>query len=118
MDSFIEEVDEVQVWEPVLAKKDCKVRIDFAEPAEWTVKEHVSGHAGEVYKAAKLTVTITDKNVSTAHEGASPRLTLEHQFNVQRYPYLSKKTGEIAWLGRQAIYQLEEAFGFDPVFVE
>lgn len=117
MAGWMNEQDDVQFSEPILAKKDCQLRIDFAEPSEWKVKDHVVGHEGEVYKAAKLTLTITDQNVQTEHADAKPRLTIEHQFNVQRYPYLDKKTGQVKWLGRANLYELEEALGFEPVFV-
>ena len=117
MAGWADEADEVQFSEPVLAKKDCKVRVDFAESATWKVKEHVVGHVGEEYKALKLTLTITDQNVQTEHADAKPRLTLEHQFNIERYPYMDKKTGQVKWLGRANLHELEEALGFDPVFV-
>lgn len=118
MAGWADEQDEVQFSEPVMAKKDCKVRIDFAEGVVWTVKAHVPGHEGEAYKALKLAITITDEQVQTEHTDAKPRLTLEHQFNIERYPYLDKKTGAVKWLGRDALYQLEEAFGFEPIFVD
>lgn len=115
-----DEGDDVQFSEPILAKKDCQVRIDAAEATEWKVKETAKGGApgyeGQAFKALKLTCTITDASVQTEHEGGKPRLTLEHQFNIDRYPYLDKKTGTVKWLGRQALYDLEEAFGFDPIF--
>ena len=65
----------------------------------------------------KLTCTIADPStVRTEQETMRPRLTIEHHMNVARYPYLDKKSGEVKWLGRQGLYDLEEAFGFDPVF--
>ena len=114
---WADEQDEIQFSEPILAKKDCKVRIDFAEPAEWKVKETVPGHGGETYKAMKLTVIITDENVQTEHADAKPRLTIEHQLNIEKYPYLDKKTGTVKWLGRAGLYDLEAALGFEPRFV-
>lgn len=118
MAGWVNEQDEVSFSEPILAQKDCRVRIDFAEAAEWKVKESVPGHAGETYKAMKLTVTITDDTVRTEHADAKPRLTIEHQLNVQRYPYLNKKTGAVSWLGRDQLWQLEQALGFEPVFMD
>ena len=112
-----DDADVVSFSGPIQAKKDCKLRIDFAEGTTWKVKESVPSHAGEEYKAIKLTCTITDENIQTEGENIKPRLVLEHQFNLDRYPYLSKKTGAIEWLGRQNLYDLEEAFGFDPIFV-
>ena len=114
--NFLDQEDDILIYEPILAKKDCKIKISFAETAEWKVKEHVPGYAGEIYKALKLTVLITDQNVQTENDDAKARLTIEDQFNVVKYPYLSKKTGQVEWLNRAKLYQLEDAFGFDPFF--
>ena len=116
MAGWQQDQDEVVVTEPIVAKQDCRLEIVSAESAEWTVKEHVPEYAGQTFKAMKLTLQITDPNVQTEHEGARPRLTLEHQMNLDRYPYLEKKSGWVKWLGRTNLYELEEAFGFDPVF--
>ena len=116
-----EEQDDVILTEAVLPQKDVQLRIDVAEPTTWTIKSVANGgapgHEGEPYPAMKLTLAIADpSSVKTAHENARPRLTIEHQMNLARYPYTDKKTGEVKWLGRQSLYDLEEAFGFDPVF--
>ena len=114
-----DQADDVSFPEPIAPKKDCQLEIGAAEGATWTVKEEkCPEHAGEQFKALKLTLTITDKEIHTEHEGARPRLTIEHQFNIERYPYLDQKSGEVRWLGRANLYQLEEALGFDPVFVD
>lgn len=113
-----DEADPVELVEPILAKKDCKLRIDFVEPIQWTVKAHVPGHAGEVYPALKVTHTIIDQDVQTEHEGSRIKAVFETQFNLQRYPYLDKKSGSVKWLGRASLYELEEAFGFDPVYLD
>ena len=118
---WMDEGDTVQFSGPILAKKGCKVQIDFIEGATWTVKATPAGGApgyeGKAYQAAKLTCTITDEGIQTEGEHIRPRLVLEHQFNLEKYPYLDKKTGEVRWLGRQTVYDLEEAFGFEPVYV-
>lgn len=115
-----DEQDEVIVVEPIVAKKDCQLEITSVEPATWTVKPVSAGGApgyeGQEFKTAKMTLTITDPNIQTEHENARPRLTIEHQFNLDRYPYLEKKSGSVKWLGRANLYELEEAFGFDPIF--
>lgn len=112
-----EEQDEVISFGPIVAQKDVRLEIAVAEQAQWTVKDSVPGHEGEVYPAMKLTLTIADPStVRTEQENVRPRLTLEHQMNLARYPYVDKKSGEVKWLGRQGLYDLEEAFGFDPVF--
>ena len=118
--SWQDESDEVILTEPVQPKKDCKLEIISAESAEWKVKEAskggAPGHEGEVYQAMKLTLSITDPSVTTEHDGSRPRLTLDHQFNIDKYPYLDKKSGTVKLLHRQHLYDLEEAFGFDPLF--
>ena len=115
-----DEQDDQIMSEPILAKRDCKLEITAAESAEWKVKEAskggAPGHEGEVYQAMKLTLLITDPDIQTEHENARPRLTIEHQLNVAKYPYLDKKSGTVKWLGRANLYELEEAFGFDPIF--
>lgn len=114
------ERDEVVFREPISEQKDVKAKISFAEPTEWRPKDAVKALGGveDSYKAAKLTVAITDDTVKTEHSDALPRLIIEDQFNVQRYPYLDKKTGKLAWMNRQRLFDLETAFGFDPVFVD
>ena len=120
MSRWQEEQDEVIVIEPILPKKDCRVEIGAAETAEWTVNATSDGGApgyeGQTFPAMKLTVTITDESIQTEHENARPRLTIEHQLNLARYPYLDKKSGTVRFLGRQHLFDLEEALGFDPVF--
>ena len=118
--SWQDDSEKVELVEPILAQKDVKLEIVAAESAEWTVKEAskggAPGHAGEKYAAMKLTLLITDTNVQTEHEGSRPRLTIDHQFNVDKYPYLDKKSGTVKLLGRQHLHDLEEAFGFEPLF--
>lgn len=120
--SWQDEQDEVVITEPIQAKKDCKVQIAAVESTTWTVKPAdkggAPGYEGQEFQAAKMTLTIIDENVQTEHEGSRPRLTIEHQFNIAKYPYLDKKTGTVRFMGRQHLYDLEEAFGFEPVFVD
>jgi len=115
-----QERDEIQFREPILAQKDVKARISFAEPAEWHPKEPVKalGDVEDSYKAAKLTVVITDDSVRTEHSDALPKMVIEDQFNVQRYPYVDSKKGTLAWLNRGKLFDIERALGFDPVFVD
>ena len=118
MARWAEEQDEIVVREPIQPKKDCQVRIEAAEAEEWIVKEHVPGEAGKAFKAMKLTLTITDEAVQTEHENAQPRRTLDHHLNLDRYPFLDKKSGTVKWMGRQGLYGLEEALGFDPIYLK
>ena len=114
------ERDEVVFREPILEQKNVKAQISFAEPSEWRPKEGVQGKDGvkDSYKAAKITVIIKDDSVKTEHPDAQPRLIVEDQFNIQKYPYVDKKSGELKWLNREKLFQLETAFGFEPRFVD
>ena len=115
------ERDEVQFREPIVEQKDVKARIDFAEPTEWKPKDAVKALDGDIaqsYKAAKLTLMIEDDTVKTEHADARPKLIVEDQFNVQKYPYIDKKAGGIKWMNRGKLFDLEHAFGFDPCFVD
>ena len=122
MAGWNEESDDVIVTEPIVAKKDCKLEIVAAETTEWKVKEASKGGApgyeGQAFQPMKLTLSITDEDIQTEHEGAKARLVIEHQFNLAKYPYLEKKSGTVKWMGRQALYDLEEAFGFEPLFTD
>ena len=111
MNRFTEEQDEVQFSEPILAQKGVRLGIQFAEKTVWNNKQD-----GLPYDACKLTLTISDDSVKTEHSDAKPKLTIEDQFNIVQYPYLDKKTGTIKKLGKTKLYQLEAAFGFEPVF--
>jgi hypothetical protein len=111
MSKYLEEEDDVQFSEPIIAQKGVRCGIQFATKSTWTNKVD-----GNPYDACKLTVTISDDSVKTEHSDAKPKLTIEDQFNLQNYPYTDKKTGEIKKLGRSKLYQLEQAFGFEPVF--
>src|SRR3990167_11137464 len=119
---YTQERDEVIFREPMLEQQDVQAKISFAEPSEWKLKDQVKAIGGDqvkdIYKACKLTVAITDDSVKTEHPDALPKMIVEDQFNVQKYPYVDKKTGKLAWLNRQKLFDLEKAFGFDPCFVD
>lgn len=119
------ERDEVTFREPIIEQKDVLAKIDFAEPAEWKPKEAVKAVAAEAgvtlaesYKVAKLQIIIEDDSVKTEHADARPKLNIDDQFNVQRYPFADKKKGGLGWMNRGKLFDLERAFGFDPVFVD
>lgn len=111
MSNMLTDEDDVQFSEPILAQKGVKVELRTAEKTVW--KNKVDGNP---YDALKLTVLITDDSVRTEHADAKPKLVIDHQFNIVAYPYMDKKTGTIKKLGRANLYQLETAFGFEPVF--
>lgn len=126
MSKYTEEQEDIQFLEPIVAQKAVRIEVQFAEKDTWKVKEKekwtpeqrssMQEYLDKEYDACKLTLLITDDSVATEHEDAKPRLTIENQFNIEKYPFPDKKTGKLRWLGRQNLYQLEQAFGFDPVF--
>lgn len=111
MSNMLTEEDDIQFAEPILAQKGVKIEIMKAEKTVWKNKVD-----GENYDALKLSVVINDDSVRTEHSDAKPKLVVDNQFNVVSYPYMDKKTGTVKKLGRANLYQLETAFGFDPVF--
>lgn len=115
MSKFLEEGDDITFSEPIMAQKGVKCKIAFAERTEWEAKTGGVKN-GQKFDACKVTLTIDDKSVKTEHENAKPRLTIEDQFNIVQFPYEDKNTGEKKMLGRTKLYQLEEAFGFEPCF--
>lgn len=115
------ERDEVLFREPVLEQKNVKARISFAEPTEWRPKDAVralDSTLKDSYKACKLSVILTDDSLRTEHADALPKLVVDDQFNVVKYPYLDKKKGGISYMNRAKLFDLENAFGFEPVFVD
>ena len=120
--SWQNEQDDVVAYGPVLPKKGVKLEVAAAVGATWTVKAEgeggAPGHEGEAYPAMKLTLTLKDDSVQTEGEHIRPRTTIEHQLNLGRYPYLSKKDGSVQWMGRSGLYGLEESLGFEPIFVD
>src|SRR3990167_2084197 len=115
MSKYTEEQDDIQFSEPVLAQKGVRLGINFVEKTEWEAKTG-GVKDGRKFDACKITLQISDDTVKTEHADSKPRMTIEDQFNLERFPYEDKKSGETKWLGRTKLYQLEEAFGFDPVF--
>lgn len=112
MSNYLTEADDVQFSEPIMAQKGVKLKVNFAEATKWKSKvDDVE------YEAMKLTLDIDDSSVKTEHADAKPRYTIIDQFNLSQFPYTDKKTGEIKKLGRSKLYQLEESFGFDPIFM-
>lgn len=111
MNTAFTETDDVQFSEPIKAQKNVRCGITFAEKVTWKNKVD-----GQEYDALKLTLQISDDSVTTEHDDAKPKLTIEDQFNLVQYPYTDKKTGQVKKLGRQKLFQLEKAFGFDPIF--
>lgn len=126
MSKYLTETDDVQFSEPILAQKAVRCGISFVEKVEWEVKEKkdwtpeqlstMAALIGKKFDACKLTVSISDDSIRTEHEGAKPKLTIEDQFNIEQYPFPDKKTGDLRKMGKQKLYELEQAFGFDPIF--
>lgn len=126
MSRYTEQEDDITFSEPILAKKAVRMGVSFAEKTEWEVKNKdkwteeqrlsMQPLLGQKVDACKLTLQISDDSVQTEHADAKPRLTIEDQFNIEPYPYPDAKTGAIKKLGRQKLFELEGALGFDPVF--
>ena len=108
--------DQVDSFEPIQPKDNCELKVVSVEPDEWKVKDGVIGHEGETTKSVKMQLQIMDKDVETKSEGAKPRRNFEIIFNVAPHYYLSKDN-EVKVLGRSTLFQLEEAMGFDPIYV-
>lgn len=121
MSIFLEEKDEVQFAEPILAQKGVRLGVTGIEKTEWKLKKDINVNGKDYAKdtafpACKIKLTISDDSVKTEHEDSKPKLTLEDQFNLVRYPVVDKKTDMGKMMGRQRLYELEAAFGFDPCF--
>lgn len=127
MSNVMSDTDEIQFSEPILAKKAVRIGVTAAEKTEWEVKDKavwtdeqrsaIMPYIGNKYAALKLKLTISDDSIETEHANAKPKLNLEDQFNIVAYPFPDKKTGAVRKMGRQKLYELEAAFGFDPCFV-
>lgn len=121
MSKYTEQSDDVTFSEPILAQKGVKCKVVFAELTQWEAKTNGEKN-GKKFDACKLTIQIDDDTVRTEHADAKPKLTIEDQFNIEPFPYESKKEFDqdgrplVKMLGRTKLYQLEEAFGFDPIF--
>jgi len=114
---FQDEQDDVVFTEPVQAKVDVKMKVFFVETSKWVAKPEAKEFAGLEYKALKVTYKIDDKNVVKEHEDSITKL-VEDQINLEKYPFADKETGTVRFMGRNKLYQLERALGFDPWFVD
>lgn len=127
MSKYTEEQEEITFSEPIIAQKQVRCGITAIKKATWEVKAKESWTAdqlatmqefiGKKYDAVALTISISDDSVRTEHEGAKAKLTIEDQFNIEQYPFPDKKTGALKKMGKQKLYELEQAFGFDPIFM-
>lgn len=116
MSNYYTEEDKVEFSEPILAQKGVKLKVNFAEKTQWESK--VGGKkSGEKFDACKITLDIDDSTVKTEHSDARPKRTFDDQFNIVQFPYEDKKTGELKKLGRNKLFQLETALGFEPIFM-
>lgn len=126
MSRYTEEHDEITFTEPILAQKAVRCEVQFAAKSEWEVKQKAGWTAeqmmtmvpylGKKYDVCKLTINIVDESVRTEHDNAKPKTTIEDQFNIEQYPYPDKESGQLKKMGKQKLYELEAALGFDPVF--
>lgn len=103
--------EDVQVFsEPFMAQKGVKLKVNFAESAKWKSKVDE-----KEYEAVKLTLDLDDDTVRCERADSKPKRTIIDQFNLAQYPY-KDKDGNLKKMGRSRLYQLEEAFGFEPIF--
>lgn len=105
---------DVVFTEPIVEKKDCEVEIVDVGLSPWIAK--AGEHVGKAFNACKLQLVITDKDIRTETEGAKARTVLDDVFNLEPYPYM--KDGEPRWMTIGKVYELEAAFGFEPVYVD
>jgi hypothetical protein len=127
MSKYTEEQDDIQFSEPILAQKGVRVGVVKAEKNQWEVKtkdkwtpeqlETMKPLIGNKYDACKLSMIISDDSVKTEHADAKPKLSVDDVFNIENYPFPDQKTGALKQMGKQKLYELEGALGFDPVFV-
>jgi len=104
------------VIEPIMEKKDCKLRIDGAEVYDWTPKEQTN--ITEKTKAMKLQMTIIDEDAVCENTDAKPRVRIDDYLNLAPHPYVSGKTGEVEKLRPNKVYQLCKALGFELEYVD
>ena len=116
MSKYLDEQEDVVFSEPIIAQKGVRLGIGFAAHTLWEAKTN-GLKDGRKFDACKLTLNISDDSVKTEHADSKPRMTIEDQFNVEQFPYEDKKTGEKRMLGRTKLYQLEQVFGFEPLFM-
>lgn len=110
-----DEVRTPDVYEPILEKKDCKVRILGAETKPW--KPKVGTGVEKETNAMKLQIEITDEDARCENADAKPSKRIDDYINLEKHPYVGKD-GEVAYMGTSKVYQLEQALGFEPVFVD
>lgn len=107
-----DEQDKPQMREPILKKDICKLEIVSAEGSEWKHKMDEG-----VTKAMKISLKVVDEDAQCENADAQPAI-INDQMNLEAHPYVSKKTGQVAKMGRGQLYSLERALGFDPYYVD
>jgi hypothetical protein len=131
VDEAYESGDPQSFDEPIQPKRGCKLKVHFVEAADWVPKDEVlrldpgvrraSANPQDLlehpkFRALNLQLRVIDDNVETEHTEGRPAIITD-RFPLQRYPYWSKKNQAIDWMNRFKLFQLEEAFGFEPVFL-
>src|SRR3990167_8533714 len=114
MGMYSDEADAVISSEAVMPLKKCALQISFVERNDWTAK--TEEHKGEKFPALKVTYRITDERAKTESADANVK-AVEDVLNLVKFPYTDKETGEVKWLRRGKLFEIERAFGFEPVFV-
>jgi len=102
------------VFEPIMEKKDCRIKILGATKHNWKPKEATG--VTEETNAMKLELSIEDDDAVTENKDAKARKRIDDYINLAPHPYVDK-SGEKQMLRPSKVYQLQRALGFDPVFV-
>lgn len=113
MSKYTDYEEAVKFKEPILAQKGVSAVIESAEKGTWKSKVD-----GKEYDTCKLTIILTDDSIKTEHGDSIPKTTITDQFNIEPYPHFDKKSGDKSMLRPGRLFELEEAFGFEPVYVD
>lgn len=109
------------VFEPMAPKKDCRLKIVGAEMApSWKHKVEGKSEYKEPGKTRvmKLNLHITDEDAVTENKDAKLRRKFEDLVILERHPYRDKMTGETKYMALNKLFQLQEALGFEPKYVD
>lgn len=112
--SLRELAEKARVFEPVMEKKDCKMKVLGAEKHNWKPKEGTG--VTEETPAMKLQLQIDDEGAVCENSDAMPSLNINDFINLAPHPYVSK-SGEVAKLRTGKLFQLQRALGFEPLYI-
>ena len=76
------------VYEPIIEKKDCKVKILGAVTHDWKPKEGTG--AQKDTRGMKLELQIVDDEAVCENQDAKPRVRIDDYMNLEKHPYIDK----------------------------